>query len=438
MHHRKVAFAVACLSIGCDLGSGLEIPIDLAHEQDFAIPPDFAMPRDMAQPLPPVDAFTVDGFTLPSTLGEGMPQVIRQDPGGVIASPKVVVATWANDPYRSDIEAFYTAYAASPQWAAQTSEYGVGALTVLPPIHLSGNAPAVYEDTDIQALLASNLGPSAPWGPPDSSTVYTFVIPETVSFDQANGGCCGYYGGYHADAMVGGVDVSYAILCECPDGTLSGTTKDGLTDTASHEMIEAVTDAFPINGAQGYTAPGPAFAGWIYASSGEIADLCEFADTAFWKPPMLGYEVQRTWSNAAAAAGHDPCVSDGMTPYYQTIPATDATIPFSGGEPFSSTVTGFAIPIGKTAWVPMRAFADGSTGPLVVELIDYSGMFGSSTLAFSPQTITVQPGDTFHIAITALDVDWSVGGNLEVFQINTRRADNIGPTTYFYGTIIQP
>jgi hypothetical protein len=366
-----------------------------------------------------------------------MPQVLRQDPAGVIASPKVVVATWSDDPYRDDIEAFYPAFAASTQWAAQTSEYGVGALAVGTPIHLPGNAPSSYTDEDVQMLLMTQLGPSAPWGPADPSTVYTFVIEESTSFDAQGEDCCSAFGGYHGDVLVGSVDVPYAVLCECPPGTLAGGTLDGLTGAASHELIEAATDAYPYDGASGYTAPGPPFAGWIYATGGEVADLCELATTAFWTPTALGYAVQRTWSNAAAAAGHDPCVSDGTTPYYQTLPATDATIPFGGGDPFSSTVTGFAIPMEKTAWVPMRTFADDATGPLMVTFLDLSGTPASPSLMFSPTTITVQPGDTFHVAITATAPDPFFDG-VEFFEINTRRADGLGPTTSFYGTIVQP
>ena len=42
------------------------------------------------------------------------------------------------------------------------------------------------------------------------------------------------------------------------------------------------------------------------------------------------FMVQRTWSNAAAKAGHDPCVPAPATPYIAAEPMFTESVPFDG------------------------------------------------------------------------------------------------------------
>src|SRR5437870_3626660 len=106
-------------------------------------------------------------------LGSLMPQEIAGNKTAVMATPSVVAITYDNDPNRTDVEAFYHQYAASPAWATQTSEYGVGALTVGTARHLTGAAATT--DTAIRQLLMTNLTGATPaWGAPSLNTVYSF------------------------------------------------------------------------------------------------------------------------------------------------------------------------------------------------------------------------------------------------------------------------
>src|SRR5690349_1422012 len=82
------------------------------------------------------DAFEPDAAQLP--LGPLMPQDVAGTPTAVMAHPTVVAITYDGDANRSDVEALFQQYAASPAWALHVSEYGVGALTVGTPQHLTG------------------------------------------------------------------------------------------------------------------------------------------------------------------------------------------------------------------------------------------------------------------------------------------------------------
>ena len=97
-----------------------------------------------------IDAAPPGGDAPPVELGALMPQEVPGDPNAAMATPNVVAITYNTDTSRSDIEAFYNQYAASPAWALQTAEYGIGALSVGTPIHLSGSPPA--SDTALHSV----------------------------------------------------------------------------------------------------------------------------------------------------------------------------------------------------------------------------------------------------------------------------------------------
>src|SRR5476651_2280199 len=85
-----------------------------------------------------------DAAVNPTSFGDLMPQVVGGN--GIIAAPRVIAITYANDPNRTDYETFFTQYAASTAWTAQAAEYGIGALTVAAPGRLAANAPATLTE----------------------------------------------------------------------------------------------------------------------------------------------------------------------------------------------------------------------------------------------------------------------------------------------------
>jgi len=365
-------------------------------------------------------------------LGALMPQELANDQHAIMATPTVVSITYDGDPNRTDTEAFFAQYAASPAWAMQVGEYGVGALTVGTPRHMSGAAPT--SDAGLRQILTTNLTGATPaWGAPNENTLYSFTLPVGTAFkDQTGAAFCG---GYHDDVMIGSVDVAYSIQLPCSFPPPITPTQV-LTFTLSHELVEGVTDPRWEHDPAWGNVDG-AHAVWSYITDGEIGDLCEFADTFLWTDaPNMTYAIQRIWSNAAARAGTDPCVGSPAATYYQSVPVQpdDVTISLFGG---SAATKGLKVALGATGMLELRVAGTPGSGPFQVTAVDVASLFQMSQtplLKFAQPTGTFDIGDTVTIPVTVMAKDANLGG--EAFEIDTKPT-NGGPTTYFYGVIGQ-
>ena len=382
-------------------------------------------------------ADVVDGATTSDagTFGQEMPQVVDAGLGPVIAQPRVTAITYDNDSSRSDIEAFYGNFAASTAWAAQTAEYGTGALVAGAPQHITGNAPASATDTDLHGILTQNLTGSAPaWGAPDPNGVYAFFFPKGTAFDDGSGlTVCQDYDGYHSDVVVGGVDVAYTVSIACPGFDQGLTDLQQITVSAAHELVEAVTDPLRDEQKAAWGYPDDAhFVWWYTTGGGEVADMCAGADTSYWIPSDMKYMVQRAWSNAAATAGHDPCVGQPTEPYYQTIPLQNDTINLSA---LGVTTKGTKIAKGAQGTVTLHVYADQAAGPFTVTVQDYSAYLGGTPyLQISVPSGQVNPGDEIVATVKVLGQDPGLA-NGEAYVVTTR--PSTGPRTYYFGLIGQ-
>lgn len=373
-------------------------------------------------------------------LGPLMPQDVS---GGasVMASPTVMPITWDSDASRADIELFYPQYAASPAWATQTAEYSVGPLKVGASQHLTGSAAA--SDAEVRTILTTNVTGATPaWGAPNASTLYSFFVPAGTTFDDGTGAlCCVGFDGYHDDFLLAGVDVAYSIQCTCgADFPPTGITPlQELTTTAAHELVEAVTDPRPEQ-QLAYGDVDPAHEVWSYVTEGELADLCEFADTAYWtNAPNMTYTIQRIWSNAAAHAGTDPCVGDPTTPYYQAVPdQTDTATIAPFGDNVATKATKIAV--GATGTVTLQLAGTKGSGPFTVTAFDVATEFFNASaplLTFVQPTGMFDLNETVTIQVTVASKDTALGGTgAEAFEIDTQPVGG-GPTTYYYGLIAQ-
>src|SRR5256885_13075037 len=91
----------------------------------------------------------------------------------------------------------------------------------------------------------------------------------------------------------------------CATGCGTSTTFNNQTSVASHEMIEAVTDA-----EVGLAAVvGPPLA-WYNSASGEIGDICNAQQGTIVGTDGVTYTVQKEFSNVA----NDCIVSRNVTP----------------------------------------------------------------------------------------------------------------------------
>lgn len=313
--------------------------------------------------------------------------------GSVLASPKVVVVTFGSDPLASQIEAFASQLGASQYWSATTSEYGVGAISFGGAVHLDAPPSATISTNALEAWLASQLdGTHAEWPAADPSTIYTIVYPKGDGIEVDGVPACKSSPAYHYEVkLASGVRVPYAAINRCdPLASLDGI--DYVTAGLSHEWIEAATDPLYAS-APAYQSP--ASADWMIVTGGELADMCTTTAGVYFKPDDLPFTVQRSWSNAAATSGHDPCVPAAGGPYFAAVPVlADKVRGKYYGAAFTSD--GAKVAVGQSTTIEVDLFSDAATDPWNVS----AKAFGNAKLQFSWDAESGSNGDKLHLTVT--------------------------------------
>jgi hypothetical protein len=292
---------------------------------------------------------------------QSAPQVVMNG-GPILAAPEIVPIFFAGDSdMQGQVEVFLQALAASSYWTAVVGEYGVAAPTVMPTI-VSTETPPTTDDA-LRGLLESYFAPppifeltTQPpdgWPRPNANTVYVVFLPAGVTLSAGTSVSCRDFGAYHdetADARI-----VYALVPRCP--TMHAPI-DAITPALSHELIEAATDPHP-QSKPGWIGVDDIDAVWDFTPGPELGDMCEYIAAAYQR--LVGeHVVQRTWSNASAAAGHDPCVPTLGTAYVAAAPALDViTFAFPGGG--STKTRGIAVPNGESRTVDVQLFSDATT-----------------------------------------------------------------------------
>jgi hypothetical protein len=264
----------------------------------------------------------------------------------------------------------------------------------------------------VQTWLAAKINGTSDAGPsfpaPDGNTIYAIFYPPGVKMTLMGFPSCSGFDGYHADFKVGSQSVTYAVMLRC--GTV-----DNLTVAASHEYVEAATDPLSVS-KPAYNAPSDIT--WEYAGGGgEIGDLCSSFPGVNYKPGDLPYTVQRVWSNANAAASHDPCQPGGAMPYFNSAPVLPDTLMVNDPMAGMFMTKGIHIPVGQSGTVELDLYSDGPThGPWTINVLDVaSTIFGApQELSFSLDNNMGQDGDKVHLTITVLKAG---GGGASAFWI---------------------
>lgn len=344
--------------------------------------------------------------------------------GPILAAPKVYPVFFAND--KANIVAgatdFYNKIGSTPYWKATTAEYGVGVLSSAPAIHLAESPQGATTDDALQAWLAAKLNANDPAFPtPDANTIIAINYPTGVSIELQGSKSCKEFLGYHSsltlDAAHGNMDVAYLVIPRCSPQATGMSEIDSLTDTGSHELIEGSTDPYPLTDHPAYGQVDNNHIYWLLAlGGGETSDMCAQSATAAYHDPDVGYVVQRSWSNKAAAAGKDPCVPPVPgEPYFNSAPVLNDTISL-GGLGSTIKVKGVQIPIGATKTVEIDLFSEAATsGPWEVAAYDYNEYLGGQPgLEFSFDATSGQNGQKLHLDITPLKVGQY---NVEMFFI---------------------
>jgi hypothetical protein len=327
------------------------------------------------------------------------PQV--QDYGGpVLDAPNVVPVFFANDPDQAKVEDFLKQLAASSFWGDATKEYGVGPLSVASSIVVTDTPPTNIGIAGIEQWLASYLDGTHPeWPAIAQNNVYTVFYPKTTTIsDPSFGTSCQSFGGYHYEAKgPGGKSIVYAVMPRCD--SLGGITQgfDTLSSGLSHELVEASTDPLMSNPAWSYVDMDHMV--WNLMPLGEVGDMCAFEPQSYQR--LVGsYMVQRPWSNASAAAGHDPCVPTLSDPYFNAAPVLNDSISLDYyGQ--SVVTKGVKIPVGQSKTIDVQLFSDAPTQDWTVQAVDENyGTGQPAQLQFSWDSQSGNNGDVRHLTIT--------------------------------------
>jgi hypothetical protein len=417
---------------------------DAGHQADASA--EAMAPRNYGDASTTFPAFTPD-----------VPQV-QTNGGPVLTSPQIVTVTWPDETNAAALESFGDDIGPSMYWADATHEYGVGPGWSGPVSHvrLTEQPIASWSDVQLDAWVADHLANNTMYGmpAPDGNTVYVFYLSPTTSLSYGGMDACQQgIGGYHIS--LAGSDYAYAVILQCDGNQLREATS-----SASHELVEAATDPHP-NDIAAYYGFDPAHLAWDVFQSfqDEIADACEFyhgpsgafygqlfpvieyAGDAGGGPPdaalvpdagTVTYDVQRTWSNASAAAGHDPCVPVAAGPYFNVTPMGQETVTLNlsgigGGS--NAQGLGYDIKKGQTKTIAVGFHSDAPTsGPWTISVSEGNPLLGGSQTG-SHVTTTIdhasgQNGDVGYITVTVNSIDTSMDGELLTIesQLNGTRS----------------
>jgi len=224
-------------------------------------------------------------------------------------------------------------------------------------------------------------------------------LPAGVTLTAGMDTSCVTFGGYHDETVQS--HLVYALLPRCPT---QGAPIDAVTPATSHELIETSTDPHPETAPGFVTVDAPNLV-WEYTPGAEVGDMCEYIADAFQR--LVGnFAVQRTWSNASAAAGHDPCVPRLDQPYV-------AAAPILGDVMLAGTpTTGVQITNGSSVSFDVRLISDSPTADWTIKVDDVASIIQQmpAELMCTLDRTTASSGATAHVTCKRL-MDGEGGGS---------------------------
>lgn len=305
------------------------------------------------------------------------------------------------------------------------SEYGVGALTIDASVVVDGTPPA--NPADLTTFLAAHA-------PADASAILLVMLPQGATYADAAtvGTSCTNFDAFHDeyDSPVGKRAFALSVRCSNLSDFGVSTALDEVTVEISHELAEVTTDPYPTS-APAYDAMDDDHAVWSLVPFAELADLCTQEGESDEK--LVGtYTVQRLWSNAASAAGHDPCTPATGTPYFYAAPVLTEDVPISGMS--SPTTKGISLAVGQSKTIDVALASDSPTDPWLVEAFPLS----QSELRLELDESGGRSGDTLHLKITRLAAGQTNGGS--TFAILSAKdeeslLDTTKPSHFWYGFV---
>jgi hypothetical protein len=363
--------------------------------------------RDLEAGLPPVYVAPGGNDGDSGIYGEtwDMPQAVNFS-GPVVKRPLFVPITFSDyDQDQADeVEDFIASVGCTPYWKAITKDYGIGTGSSAKPVRLTETAWTKIADTGIQTWLRGKLDAKDPaFEPNTSDVIYAIFVPYTTTVTLQGQPSCQAFGGYHnATKLSNGNRVAYAVLPDCGGF-------DQLTSALSHELIEAATDPYPqIQPGYGQTDDGHLT--WSLVAGGEVGDLCEFNNDAYFMPQGFPWTVQRTWSNSEAFAGRDPCVPAAATPWVAAIPDQPDVIHF-----FNNAMKGIKMAPNDVRTINLKLVSTSmqSFSVSAKDIASFQG--GTPHLSFTVTPSSGKAGDTLQLKIAKTSNDNNYG--IEIFAV---------------------
>jgi len=273
---------------------------------------------------------------------------------------------------------------------------------------------ATITDASIQAEIAAQISSGVLPAPSDNQ-IYMVNFPSGKTITQGGASSCvaGGFCAYHGTFKIGTQNVYYGVLPAltggCATGCGAGTTFQNQQSVASHELIEAVTDA-EVGLA---TVIGPPLA-WYDATNGEIGDICNGQQGTFTGTDGNTYTIQQEFSNQQSdcittrSVSTTPDFSVAVSPASTTVaPGASATVTVSttriNGSSQTVALSVSGLPSGVTgSFSPASVTAGGSS---TLTLAASSTATGAGNF-----TVTGTSGSTTHTATAALTVSTGGGG----------------------------
>jgi len=282
--------------------------------------------------------------------------------GAALRSPRLVTITWADYEFRDQVEAFGGFIVGSAWLKSVTAEYGVGAATHS-VVRLQEPSPAMLTDLDLQHETSKRIQ-SGELPAPDGQTIYMFYISAVTNAVGQDGPACSSAGAYHAAGPTR--DSLYGVVYDCTG------RPDDVTVSASHELVEAITD--------------PLTNGW-YVDYAHLPLSLETADRCQNEAPVDAgnFKVTRAWSNEAAANGENPCVPAPPGEVYYTVSISPA-----GAQ---------LVKPGQTVTFDVTGWANGAIDPWVLSLLP--GAHSQMDIAASLDTNRIANGGHAKLTLTA-------------------------------------
>jgi hypothetical protein len=359
------------------------------------------------------------------------PPYIAPSGGPVIANPAFVAITFNGDENRDAIEDFIDSVGCTDYWRSIVRDYGVNDAYMIGTAHLKDTPPATIDDTQIGAFIRAKIASNELPAPVPNQTLYVIYYPDSTDITLQGLHSCQGFGGYHNEVKISQTQsIPYAVMPNCGSfGQLSGL--DALTYATSHELVEAVTDQFPMTD-PAYQFPEPDDLAWAFGGGGEIGDMCEFNEDAPLFPGSYPFTVQKQWVGSKAWLMHDPCQPSTQT-YFAGAPTMPDLIPIDFGTGPVNT-KGVKIAVGSQQTINVTLVADAAwSSQILIDVQDaafFMGQKGSLTFNVNPKTGNV--GDT--IQVTIHRVGTSQFG-VEPFLIN---AHSNGITRSWWGLVGDP